>query len=158
MSAFRDALAEGGDTAVQAMSDLGSKLTSALQAAIGTITMTVNVVAGGGGGSGGGGDRGGSGSNPAMVAFGHKDGLDYVPYDEYPARLHKGEAVLTAAEARAWRAGKRSGAADAAPLQHGGSRSSSGVTIVQNIQAVPQTPAEIAAATAAYWEIARWAT
>lgn len=158
MSAFRDALAEGGDTAVQAMSDLGSKLTSALQAAIGTITMTVNVVAGGGGGSGGGGDRGGSGSNPAMVAFGHKDGLDYVPYDEYPARLHKGEAVLTAAEARAWRAGKRSGSADAAPLQHGGNRSSSGVTIVQNIQAVPQTPAEIAAATAAYWEIARWAT
>ena len=120
--------------------------------------MTVNVVAGGGGGSGGGGDRGGSGSNPAMVAFGHKDGLDYVPYDEYPARLHKGEAVLTAAEARAWRAGKRSGSADAAPLQHGGNRSSSGVTIVQNIQAVPQTPAEIAAATAAYWEIARWAT
>ena len=93
-----------------------------------------------------------------MVAFGHKDGLDYVPYDEYPARLHKGEAVLTAAEARAWRAGKRSGSADAAPLQHGGNRSSSGVTIVQNIQAVPQTPAEIAAATAAYWEIARWAT
>lgn len=144
MSAFRDALAEGGDTAVQAMSDLGSKLTSALQTAIGTITMTVNVVASGGG-------------KATMVAFGHRDGLDYVPYDEYPARLHKGEAVLTAAEARAWRAGKRSGSADAAPLQHGGNRSSSGVTIVQNIQAVPQTPAEIAAATAAYWEIARWA-
>ena len=158
MSAFRDALAEGGDTAVQAMSDLGSKLTSALQTAIGTITMTVNVVASGGSGSGGGVDRGGSGSNSSMVAFGYKDGLDYVPYDEYPARLHKGEAVLTAAEARAWRAGKRSGSADAAPLQHGGNRSSSGVTIVQNIQAVPQTPAEIAAATAAYWEIARWAT
>lgn len=145
MSAFRDALAEGGDTAVQAMSDLGSKLTSALQTAIGTITMNVNVVASGGG-------------KFSMVAFGHKDGLDYVPYDEYPARLHKGEAVLTAAEARAWRAGKRSGSADAAPLQHGGSRSSSGVTIVQNIQAVPQTPAEIAVATVAYWEIARWAT
>lgn len=60
MSAFRDALTEGGDTAVQAMSDLGSKLTSALQAAIGTITMTVNVVASGGSGSGGGVDRGGA--------------------------------------------------------------------------------------------------
>lgn len=29
---------------------------------------------------------------------GHKDGLDYVPYDNYVARLHKGERVLTAQE------------------------------------------------------------
>lgn len=29
---------------------------------------------------------------------GHKDGLDYVPYDNYVARLHKGERVLTAKE------------------------------------------------------------
>ena len=29
---------------------------------------------------------------------GHKDGLDYVPYDNYIARLHKGERVLTAEE------------------------------------------------------------
>lgn len=27
-------------------------------------------------------------------------GLDYVPYDEFPALLHQGERVLTAAEAR----------------------------------------------------------
>lgn len=33
---------------------------------------------------------------------------------------------------------------------------SSGVTIVQNIQAVPQTPAEFAATTEAYFEQARW--
>lgn len=31
---------------------------------------------------------------------GHKDGLDYVPYDNYVARLHKGERVLTKEEAR----------------------------------------------------------
>lgn len=31
---------------------------------------------------------------------GHADGLDYVPYDNYIARLHKGERVLTAEEAR----------------------------------------------------------
>lgn len=29
---------------------------------------------------------------------GHKNGLDYVPYDDYIARLHKGERVLTAKE------------------------------------------------------------
>lgn len=29
---------------------------------------------------------------------GHKDGLDYVPYDNYIARLHTGERVLTAEE------------------------------------------------------------
>lgn len=29
---------------------------------------------------------------------GHKDGLDYVPYDNYIARLHKGERVLTKEE------------------------------------------------------------
>lgn len=31
-------------------------------------------------------------------------GLDYVPYDEFPALLHEGEAVLTADEANVWRA------------------------------------------------------
>ena len=31
-------------------------------------------------------------------------GLDYVPYDEFPAYLHRGEAVLTAEEANLWRA------------------------------------------------------
>ena len=30
----------------------------------------------------------------------HADGLDYVPFDGYIARLHRGERVLTAEEAR----------------------------------------------------------
>ena len=35
----------------------------------------------------------------------HATGLDYVPYDNYTANLHRGEAVLTAAEAEDYRAG-----------------------------------------------------
>ncbi len=38
-----------------------------------------------------------SGSSPT----GHASGLSYVPYDEYPAYLHKGERVLTALQAKA---------------------------------------------------------
>lgn len=34
----------------------------------------------------------------------HAAGLTYVPYDNYPAMLHRGEMVLTALEARAYRA------------------------------------------------------
>lgn len=36
----------------------------------------------------------------------HKTGLDFVPRDNYLARLHQGEAVLTAEEAREWRNGQ----------------------------------------------------
>lgn len=36
-------------------------------------------------------------------------GNDYVPYNGYPAMLHRGEAVLTAREADAWRRGEGSG-------------------------------------------------
>lgn len=37
-------------------------------------------------------------------------GLNYVPYDGFPAILHRGEAVLTAQEATDWRSGTGSGA------------------------------------------------
>lgn len=70
-------------------------------------------------------------------------GLDYVPRNNFPALLHEGEAVLTASEAKAWRKG------------NGGV--GNGVTIVQNITAVAQTPVQLASATAAYFEQARWA-
>lgn len=70
-------------------------------------------------------------------------GLDYVPYNNYLSYLHRGEAVLTATEAEEWRRGK--------------SGNGSGITIVQNIQSVPQTPVELASATAAAFEQARWA-
>ena len=39
---------------------------------------------------------------PVDVGANHADGLTYVPYDGYPARLHEGERVLTASEARGY--------------------------------------------------------
>lgn len=40
---------------------------------------------------------------------GHAIGLDYVPYNNYAATLHRGEAVLTRSEAEAWRSGQYGG-------------------------------------------------
>lgn len=74
----------------------------------------------------------------------HAGGLAYVPFDGYIAELHKGERVLTASEAREYNSGNNL-------------NNTSGITIIQNIQSVPQTPVEFAAATEAYFEQARWA-
>lgn len=71
-------------------------------------------------------------------------GTDYVPYNGMPAILHRGEAILNAPEAEDWRRGRSRG-------------NSQGITIVQNIQSVPQTPIQLAAATQAMFEQARWA-
>lgn len=72
----------------------------------------------------------------------HAGGLDYVPYNNYVANLHRGEMVLTADEADAYRRGNGS---------------SNGFTLTQNIYAAKQTPVELAASTAAYFQRARWA-
>lgn len=45
---------------------------------------------------------GGGGSTSQTMNY-HAVGLDYVPFDNYPAMLHKGEMVLNAAEASAFR-------------------------------------------------------
>lgn len=59
---------------------------------------TPHVSHGSGGSSGG---DGGAGE--------YASGLEYVPYDEFPALLHKGEMVLTRFEAEAYRAAERTG-------------------------------------------------
>lgn len=74
----------------------------------------------------------------------HAGGLAYVPFNGYIAELHKGERVLTASEASEYNRGENT-------------NNTSGITIIQNIQSVPQTPVEFAAATEAYFEQARWA-
>ena len=43
------------------------------------------------------------------VTKSHRNGLDYVPFDGYVSELHRGEKVLTAAEARQYRNGGESG-------------------------------------------------
>ena len=80
--------------------------------------------------------------NSSGTTGGRAGGLDYVPYNNYVANLHRGEMVLTADEADAYR------------------RGNSGVgsfTVNQTIYAAKQTPVELAASTAAYFQRARWA-
>lgn len=72
----------------------------------------------------------------------HAGGLDYVPYNNYVANLHRGEMVLTADEADAYRRGNSGGCS---------------FTVNQTIYAAKQTPVELAASTAAYFQRARWA-
>lgn len=59
----------------------------------------------------GGGSSTGNGAGRTFTVDGsHAKGLDFVPRDNYLARLHKGEAVLTSAQADAWRSGSMGGA------------------------------------------------
>ena len=73
-------------------------------------------------------NRGGAGRSFAV-------GKDYVPYNNYAANLHRGEAVLTRSEAEDWRSGK---------MQR------PNITVIQNIYSEAKTAAEL-------MEEARWA-
>ena len=53
---------------------------------------------------------GGFTTSPRSKATSHSTGLNYVPYNDYLANLHKGEAVLTKAEADKWRNSRNLGA------------------------------------------------
>lgn len=66
---------------------------------------------------------------------GHAVGLDYVPYNDYYARLHEGEAVLTKAEATDWRRGE-SGNASSVDAQSIASAVASAVASALNGAAV----------------------
>lgn len=80
--------------------------------------------------------------NSGGTTGGRAGGLDYVPYNNYVANLHRGEMVLTADEADAYRRGNSGGGS---------------FTVNQTIYAAKQTPVELAASTTAYFQRARWA-
>ena len=62
----------------------------------------------------------------------HATGLDYIPYDEYPASLHRGEAVLRADDAARWRSG-----------QGGGNNTEAIAALTQSVQAVASRPVKV---------------
>ena len=125
ISSFISGLDSSKDGIMDTMGNIGSEMTSALQAALGDVQINVTA-------------------SLTMSGGGRAIGLDYVPYNGMPAILHRGEAILNAPEAEDWRRGRGRG-------------NSQGITIVQNIQSVPQTPIQLAAATQAMFEQARWA-
>lgn len=87
-----------------AMASLGALISSTVQANITPVTVPVVQAT----------------VDGVTVNGSHADGLERVPFDNYIANLHKGEAVLTAEEAAAWRAGKASSGnmgSSAAPAQ-----------------------------------------
>lgn len=69
---------------------------------------------------------------------GHDTGLRYVPYDNYVARLHKGETVLTRLEADMWRSGQHSlpAAVDPAAIAEAMRRAVTGLTVELDGQTV----------------------
>ena len=75
-----------------AMTALGQQITAALQAGIGVVTVPT-VTAG----------VGMTGRSAAVGQY--ATGLDYVPYDNFPAYLHEGEMVVPAGQADFLRAG-----------------------------------------------------
>lgn len=93
MSEFLGGITSGSGNIMSAMSDLGAKMTAALQASIGSITFSVSA------------KNGATGVSSNIVMGSHADGLNYVPFDGYIAELHKGEMVVPEKQADALRNG-----------------------------------------------------
>lgn len=79
-------------------------------------------------------------------APGRAVGLDYVPYDNYTARLHEGEAVLTKLEADKWRNGK------------GAVPNMQPISVTVNVDGAVRDPYEIADEVRNALELMRWRT
>lgn len=118
---------------------------------LGTIGGLLGLgTSGGGDGGEGGGDGGDVGPKsvrmlPAFAdAGGYSTGLSYVPYNDFPAFLHEGEAVLTKAQASLWRAGWTGGLVGAGKTASGSAQSGGSFQQVNNFNVPVQTPDEFA--------------
>ncbi len=80
------------------LKNIANTIINTVNGMINTIGKGVNAIAG---------LFGGHVDMPQIPKF--RSGLDYVPSDDFPALLHRGEAVLTSAEASAWRSGQGRG-------------------------------------------------
>ena len=81
----------------------------------------------------------GSGVKPENIHGMHATGLEYVPWDGYRAILHKGESVLTRAQAQDWREGNRVGstpAISAADIANAVAAAISGMRVVMDGESV----------------------
>ena len=120
--------------AVKAIAEAWGAVVSAIQSAIDAVEKFVGLDTGATGTTETSSGRVGGGSGKSFAK-----GLPYVPENDFVARLHRGEAVLTAREAEKWRA-EQSGSYE---REHNGIRD-----VIVNVDAVPQTPSEIAFETA----------
>ena len=69
---------------------------------------------------------------------GYATGLSYVPYNDFPARLHEGEAVLTRLEAQQWRSRDAANQIDPSALAQTLAGALSGLTVQLDGQTVGQ--------------------
>lgn len=119
--------------AVSAIANAWDAVVTAVQSAIDAVKTFVGIDTGATGTFQYSGVTRGGGSGKSFAK-----GLSYVPENDFVARLHRGEAVLTAREAEVWRA-EQSGSV---------TRNRQPVTVNQYIDAVPQTASEFAFQTA----------
>jgi hypothetical protein len=92
-----------GATWQNALESFANSIRAGIDAIASLNGLNVNVSANVSASAGAAAEAGDAGGTPAADGS-HAMGLNYVPFDGYRAILHKGETVLTAAEARVWRA------------------------------------------------------
>ena len=108
---FKNGIESEKPGVMKLLESFGKEMTSALQSGIGTVTIPVKTTSIGINGS-------------------HAGGLDFVPFDNYIAALHKGEMVLTSYEADLYRKGH-----EEKSVRH--------VSVIQHIYSEAKTAADL---------------